>query len=72
VPVEERPGTYSIHVELVGPGYCESAGARDVVATVEPGMTTFVRITAYDIVKTDEVVDTRYTYKFSVAVAAPQ
>ncbi|MGA2936779.1 MAG: hypothetical protein ABSF52_06730 [Syntrophobacteraceae bacterium] len=76
VPVEERPGTYCIHVELVMPGYGERAVARavarEVAATVEPGKTTFVRIRAYDIVKIWQVVDTRYTYKFNVAATAPQ
>ena len=72
VPVEERPGTYSIHVELLRTGPGERTIARDVATTVEPGKTTFIRIRAYDIVKIWEVAYTRYTYKFNVAATAPQ
>ncbi len=71
-PVEERPGTYCIHVELQSTRYGVRPVVKDVVATVEPGMTTFVRITSYDIVKIWQVVNTRYTYKFTAAATAPQ
>ena len=69
-PVESSTGTYCIHVELQSTRYGVGPVVKDVVATVKPGMTTFVRITSYDIVKIWQVVNTRYTYKFTAARAA--